>query len=214
MSVFMGQPKAGRYDDVMAINEKSKKILERHGAKNIRILVAIVSAAAYGTVINSSEYDDLEAWGAFYDEVTADDELLTIMRQVQSADTPFLTQSLQAVTEIPLGRSRGANGKILSTYVSTPVPGRYEAAIALASRAYDVLERAGARNCRLFAQQATGVQPELLVSTMDFDNMRSYGRTLEALSSDPAGQALMAAIQSSDSPIRAVTTEIYSEVLG
>jgi hypothetical protein len=213
VSVFMGQPKAGRYDDVMAINEKSKKILERHGAKNIRILVAAVSAAAYGNVINSSEYDDLEAWGAFYDEVMADDELLTIMRQIQGADTPFLTQSLQAVNEIQLGRNRGANGKILVTYVSIPVPGRYEAAIALAGRAYDALERVGARNCRLFAQQATGVQPELLVSTMDFDNMRSYGKAIEAFSADPAGQALMAATQSSDSPIRALTNEIYTEVL-
>jgi hypothetical protein len=39
VSVFTGQPKPGRYDDVMAINDKTKKILERYGAKNICVLV-------------------------------------------------------------------------------------------------------------------------------------------------------------------------------
>jgi hypothetical protein len=169
--------------------------------------------SAYGSVLNSSEYDDLEAWGAFYDAVMADEELLRILAQVQGADTPFLAQSMQAVSEIPLGRGRGTNGKILAAYVSTPVPGRYEAALAFANQAYDVLERHGARNCRLFAGQANGVQPEMLVSTMDFDNMRSYGRALEAFSADPAGQKVMATTQSSDSPVRSLTTEIYTEVL-
>jgi hypothetical protein len=213
VSVFIGQPKPGRHDDVMAINDKSRKVLERHGAKNIRILVGAVSAAAYGSVINSSEYDDLEAWGAFYDEVMADDELLTIMHQAMGADTPFLTQSMQYVTEIPLGRTRGPNGKIVATYVSTPVPGRYEAAIAFANQAYDGLERVGARNCRLFTQQASGVQPELLVSTMDFDNMRAYGKALEAFLLDPAGQRVIATTQSSDAPVRAFTSEVYTEAL-
>lgn len=44
--------------------------------------------------------------------------------------------------------------------------------------------------------------------------MRSEGKAIEAFSADPAGQNVVGISQSSDSPIRAVTNEIYTEILG
>jgi hypothetical protein len=94
------------------------------------------------------------------------------------------------------------------------VPGRFEAAIALGAQFFDLMERHGARNCRAFQQPANGVLPDVLIAAMDFDNMRAYGRAMNALMSDPAGQLLALVTQGSDSPIRAISNDIYTEVPG
>ena len=47
---------------------------------------------------------------------------------------------------------------------------------ALGGQAFDLLERHGGRNCRLWQQQANGFQPDALVATIEFDNMAAYGK--------------------------------------
>jgi hypothetical protein len=214
VNVFIGQPKPGRYEDALEMNRASKKLLERHGAKNHRILVGAVSGANYGSIVNSSEFDDLESWGTFYDGIMGDDELLAMQAQAQGANTPYLSQSVSVGTEVPMGRKRGDNGHIVAAYLSAAVPGRFEAAIALGAQFFDLMERHGARNCRAFQQPANGVLPDVLIAAMDFDNMRAYGRAMNALMSDPAGQLLALVTQGSDSPIRAISNDIYTEVPG
>ena len=214
VNVFIGQPKPGRYEDALELNRAAKKVLERHGAKNHRILVGSVSSSAYGTIVNSSEFDDLEAWGAFYDGVMADEELLALVAQAQGANTPYATQSVSVATEIPMGRKRGANGNVVVAFMSVAAPGRLEAAIALGGQFFDLVERHGARNCRGFQQPANGVLPDVLVAVMEFDNMRAYGKAMNSLMSDPAGQSIIELTQGSDSPIKALSTDIYTEIAG
>jgi hypothetical protein len=214
VNVFIGQPKPGRYEDALELNRASKKVLERHGAKNPRVMVGAVSSSAYGTIVNSCEFEDLEAWGAFYDEVMADEELLAMQAQVQGANTPYATQSMSVVTEIPMGRTRGRSGNVVAAFMSAPVTGRFEDAIALGGQFFDVIERHGARNCRGFQQGANGVLPDVLVAVMDFDNMRAYGAAMTSLLSDPAGQAVVEAVQGPDSPIKPISTDIYVEIAG
>jgi hypothetical protein len=214
VNVYTGQPKPGRYEEALEMNRASKKVLESHGARNPRILVAAVSGAAYGAIVNVCELDDFEAWGAFYDRIMQDDQILAMIAQVQGDNTPYATQSTGVATEIPLGRQRGSNGNVVAALVSAPVPGRFQAGIALGHQAFDVAERHGARNCRLFQQQANGLQPDVLIATMDFDNMAAYGRMANAFLSEPSVQPILELLQSSDSPIRPITTEIYTEIAG
>jgi len=49
---------------------------------------------------------------------------------------------------------------------------------------------------------------------MDFDNMRAYGAAMTSLLSDPAGQAVVEAVQGPDSPIKPISTDIYVEIAG
>jgi hypothetical protein len=212
VNIFTGQPKPGRHEDAIEMGRGARKLLERHGAKDQRLMVATVSTAAYGSIISSAEFDDLEAWGAFMDAVYADDEIAARLTKVRGEKSPYLAQSLSLATEIPLGRARGPRGNVLWAYVTTPVPGGFEAALALAGTAYEVLERHGARNCRLWQQQPSGVQPELLVSTFEFDNMRALGKTLTSFQADPAGLAITGRLQSSDSPNRPLSSDVYMEV--
>ncbi len=214
VNIFTGQPKPGRHEDALAMGRAARKVLEDHGAKDQRLMVATLSTAAYGSVISSAEFDDLEAWGAFTDSVLADDEILGMLAEIRGENGPYLTQSLSVATEIPLGRPRGPRGTVLWAYVTTPFPGRFEGAVLLAGAAYEVLEGHGARNCRLWQQQPSGVQPELLVSTFEFDNMRALGKTLSSFQADPAGLAIMGRLQGSDSPNRPLTSDIYMEVGG
>jgi hypothetical protein len=213
LNVYVGQPKPGRYEDVLEMNRAAKKVLERHGAKNARSFMAVVSGAAYGSVVNVCEFDDAEAWGTFYDEVMVDEEIVSMLAQVQGANSPYTTVSMSMVNEIPLGRKRGENGRILYAAVSAPVPGRFQAALALGSQAFDLMERHGARNCRAFQQQANGLQPDVLIGTMEFDDMASYGRAGSALMSDPAAQPLLELLQSSDCPLRSISNDIFAEIV-
>jgi hypothetical protein len=214
LNVFMGQPKPGRYDDVVEMSRTANKVIERHGGRNMRTVVATVSTAAYGNVVNICEFEDLEAWGGFLDAVLSDEEIAALLAQLRSENTPYLTQSTGVVVEVPLGRQRGANGPVIASFMSAPVPGRYQDAVTLTGQAFELLERHGARNCRLFAQQANGIQPEVLISSAEFDSIKACGKTLELMTSDPAGQSIMMLAQSSDSPTRTLSTDIYIEIPG
>jgi hypothetical protein len=213
VNVYMAQPKPGRFEDALELNRAAKKVLERHGAKNARVLVGAVSSAAYGMIVNSCELDDMEAWGAFYDGVMADDELLAMMAQVQGANTPYTTQSISVVSEIPMGRARGDNGRVVVANMSAPVPGRFEDAIALGAQYFDIIEGQGARNCRAFQQPANGLLPDVLIAVAEFDNMQAYGRALSTVMSDP-GQAILEAVQGADSPIKSISNDVYTEITG
>src|SRR3974377_1488896 len=98
----------------------------------------------------------------------ADDDPLRILGQVRGENSPYATQTNQVVTEVPLqGRKRGPNGAVLAAYMSALAPGRSPAGLARAEQGAELLERLGGRNCRLFMQQANGVQPDTIVSTAE-----------------------------------------------
>ena len=134
VSVFTGQLRPGQFEHALEMNRTSKKILERHGAKDHRILVPAVSAAAYGSIINLFESDDMAAWGEFYDSIMADEELVSLLHQLQGADSPYVSQSMSVAIEIPLGRNRGAKGNVVTTYMTAPLPGRFQAAVTFGSQ--------------------------------------------------------------------------------
>jgi hypothetical protein len=85
-------------------------------------------------------------------------------------------------------------------------------AVALSGRAFELLERHGARNCRLFAQQPNGIQPEVLISSIEFDSFKACAKTPDLMTSDPEGRSIIELAQSPDSPTRTLSTDIYTEI--
>ena len=78
-------------------NKKSKIILEKYGAKNVRLLAPVAGATPSGTFHSTFEADDLAAPGKILDAVYADPDILEMM---QSGASSSWTTSI--LGEIPL----------------------------------------------------------------------------------------------------------------
>jgi hypothetical protein len=72
----------------------------------------MVPGAAFGSIVSSSELQDLEAWGAWYDAVTADDEIVSILGQLRGQNTPYVTSTGSAQAAVP--RAQRARGTAIS----------------------------------------------------------------------------------------------------
>lgn len=75
------------WDLMMENCAKSKVILERYGARNVRLLVPISGATPSGTVHSTFEADDLASLGKIVDGVFADAEMQAIMRSGGSSSS-------------------------------------------------------------------------------------------------------------------------------
>jgi len=60
--------KPDRYEDFVTTTRKAKAILEKHGARNVRLLVAMTAGQASGSFALSSEYDDFTDAGRALDK--------------------------------------------------------------------------------------------------------------------------------------------------
>jgi hypothetical protein len=86
-----------RWEQFVEDNKKSKAILERHGARGVRLLAEVAGAVPSGTVHLTFEADSLQALGKIMDSVFADPDILAMM---QSDVTVSWTGSI--LGEIPL----------------------------------------------------------------------------------------------------------------
>jgi hypothetical protein len=68
------------WDLMMENSKKAKVVLEKHGAKNVRLLVPISGATPSGTVHSTFEADDLAALGKILDGIFADPDMVAVMR--------------------------------------------------------------------------------------------------------------------------------------
>ena len=87
----------GRWDEFIEDNKKSKAILERYGAKNVRLLAEVAGATPSGTVHTTFEADDLASLGKILDGIYADPDMLAMM---QAGAAASWTSSI--LGEIPL----------------------------------------------------------------------------------------------------------------
>ena len=69
----------GGWDEMMENTKKAKVILERHGGRNVRLMVPISGGGPSGTVHNTFEVDDLAALGKVLDGIYADPEMVALM---------------------------------------------------------------------------------------------------------------------------------------
>jgi hypothetical protein len=71
--------KPGGWTKMVEDSKKAKAILEKYGAKNVRLLVPISGAEPSGTAHSTFEADDLAALGKVLDSIFADPDMIALM---------------------------------------------------------------------------------------------------------------------------------------
>jgi hypothetical protein len=79
--------KLDRYEDFLASAEKSKLLLEKHGAKNVRLIVGM-SGELSASFTLTHEANDFTDAGRITDKFLADPEGLAVMTESGSAAGP------------------------------------------------------------------------------------------------------------------------------
>jgi hypothetical protein len=69
----------GGWDDMLENVKKAKVILERHGGRNVRLMVPVSGGGRSGTAHTTFEADDLAAVGKVLDGIYADPEMVAVM---------------------------------------------------------------------------------------------------------------------------------------
>jgi hypothetical protein len=87
----------GRWDEFIEGSKKAKTMLEKHGAKNVRLLAELAGAVGSTAVHSTFEADDLAALGKVMDSIYADPDMLALM---QNGTAVSWTSSI--LGEIPL----------------------------------------------------------------------------------------------------------------
>jgi hypothetical protein len=69
------QVKPDRFEEWLDMTRKIKPMMEKAGAKNIRVLAGLVAGQQTGTVVFTSEADDFAGAGSMLDQAFADPEI-------------------------------------------------------------------------------------------------------------------------------------------
>jgi hypothetical protein len=78
VTTLTAQP--GGWDQLVENTQKAKVILEKYGARNVRLLAPIAGAEPAGTAHSVFEADDLATLGRILDSIFADPEMLALMQ--------------------------------------------------------------------------------------------------------------------------------------
>jgi hypothetical protein len=212
LNSVIGRVKPGRYEDFISQALEATKLYERLGANNVRMFSAGVAGEAFGTWTFTSEYESMEAYGAFSDELMVDSEMQALMMRIQSPDNPSTIESINVAVEIPVRKSKGGRGALSVVNVSRTHPGGLERSLALGARACEFVERHGAVDARMFDLVAAGLGAGMSISTWEFENARAWGKAIDAFNTDPEGQAIALEAMAPDAPLTRVFEGVYTQI--
>ena len=91
----------GGYAAFTELHKKSKAILERCGAKNVRLLGTLVAGQASASIAMSWEADNYSAYGAVMDKFLTDEAGRALVMDIGSADNPIASFQSSLWTDIP-----------------------------------------------------------------------------------------------------------------
>src|SRR5579859_5165461 len=94
VQAIVGRVAPGRWDDYLALTRNGAKLVERHGGKSIRLVEGALSGEAYGTTVFTTEFANMGAFGQYYDEVMADEEVISVLGQLRLPNSPVAIQSI------------------------------------------------------------------------------------------------------------------------
>jgi hypothetical protein len=94
--------KPDRYEDFLADTRKSKAILEKCGARNVRLLAALTAGQASGSLALTWEADDFGAQGAVLDKFLADPEGLALITSTNTTAGPTAGFQSTIWVDVPL----------------------------------------------------------------------------------------------------------------
>jgi hypothetical protein len=93
--------KPDRYEDFLTTTKKSKSILEKCGAKNVRLTVGLGGQSS-GSFVLSHEVDDFTDSGRILDKFLADPEGLALMMESGTEGGPTASWQTSTWVEIEL----------------------------------------------------------------------------------------------------------------
>lgn len=102
VSVTTVTVKPDRYDDFLEMTRKVNAILQKCGAKNIRLLAALTAGEASGSLTTTFEADDFAAQGAIVDKFLADPEGFAIMTATNTTAGPTVGFQSSIWVDVPL----------------------------------------------------------------------------------------------------------------
>jgi hypothetical protein len=203
----------GRLQDAVALAGQAAKLLERHGASDVRLLAAIIAGEATGTLDLESEYPDVEGWGASSDSMVGDTELQQLMDVARGPNSPVHIVNQVLTSDIPLDRAgNNERGSIVEVHASRLTPGRMVDALEFARRSADYVEARGATHARLATIFAAGTASNLLLMTWEFPTLKAYGKLCDSWTSDPEGLALYEAFLGPDPTDVEIFSGIYQAI--
>jgi hypothetical protein len=94
--------KPDRYEDFLETTRKAKAILEKSGAKNVRLLAALTAGEASGSLATTWEADDFAAQGAVLDKFLADPEGLALLTSTNTTAGPTAGFQSTIWVDVPL----------------------------------------------------------------------------------------------------------------
>ena len=100
VSTFTVKP--DRFEDFLVMSRNGKALLEKHGAKNVRVMAAQVAGDATGSVAVIVEADDWAASGAFNDRFQADPEGQAFLASLSSGASPIGAANVSIWVDVPL----------------------------------------------------------------------------------------------------------------
>jgi hypothetical protein len=102
VSVTTVTVKPDRYEDFLETTRKSNAILEKCGAKNVRLLAALTAGEASGSLAMIWEADDFGAQGAVVDKFLADSEGLALVTATNTTGGPTVGFQSSIWVDVPL----------------------------------------------------------------------------------------------------------------
>jgi hypothetical protein len=203
----------GRLEELLEMTRHGAKIMERHGASELRLLNGSWTVEALGLMILSAEFPSGEAWGKYADSAQADEELQALARRSQMPDSPGITLGVTTAVEIPTALPAGNRAPIVEISVVRVAPGaEIKNAVEVGTRALSVFQRLGAKRCRLWQQSIAGAQTSTLVSTVEWASSADLGRALDNFDKDRDGQAVIAATQGSKPVVVTVSHDVFNDI--
>ena len=208
---FLAEIRPGGLERALDLTRRAAKPLERTGATSVRAFRG-TSGENYGKLLLAIEYPSLKAYGAGYDQIMKDDEVISVLATMDAADTPYTSDRAIAVsTEIPIGTT-GKRGPLLQALVSRPTQGRFADSIALGTKAAKILTKTGAVSARLFQIGIAGSMAGLLVSTTEYPSMAALGESIEKLMESKDGQAIIEEVNGPNPPTTLISIDVYTEL--
>src|SRR4249920_134638 len=93
--------KPGAYPAFLEYHGKTKPVLERCGARNVRLMGSIGGGDAGGALAVSLEFDDYASYGKFMDAMVADPEGMAMLSSIGTDESPLVSfqQSVWSVID-------------------------------------------------------------------------------------------------------------------
>jgi len=215
MAVFLSynsQIKPGRRLDAIALAGEGAKLIERHGGGHSRLLLTDVAGEVMDGGVFVTEFDSLDAYGAFADQIANDAEILAIGDRVVASNSPVIPQAQVLAADILAAPTTTTHGSVSEVYIIRVLPGGVEAYVAATQRWADLVLAHGAIAARGLRIVHGGSQSDLYVSVAEYASHQAWGRGTEAWSNTKEGQQLAAQIGTKDLPAQIVSSGLYVEV--